>query len=187
MRLLIFIEKERKNVYSIFLSYQEYLSNQYLIDEQDLLQQLLKQDLPSFEMVLCDEIQDLTILHIKLLFQLAKNDPKRLILSGDDHQVVHHSGFRWENVKNAFYQTFNEKVSEVHSLSKNFRNTGNIASLAKEINQLQKNYTDFKYKSDQTVPFQYGETPKLLKDMEDQDLYPTLSSFGPYDAILIRN
>ncbi|SOC22754.1 AAA domain-containing protein [Ureibacillus xyleni] len=179
--------KNRKKVYRIFLSYQEYLAKHYLIDEQDLLQKLLKLDLPSFEMVLCDEIQDLTMHHIKLLFKLANNKPNRLMFAGDDHQVVHHSGFRWENVKNAFYHTFKIGISDVHSLSKNFRNTGNIASFAREINQLQKDYTDFKYKSDQTVPFQYGEMPKLLKDIEDHALFPTFNHFGPYDAILIRD
>lgn len=178
--------KSRQQVYTIFQSYQNYLSNQYLIDEQDLLQQLLKESLPSYDMVLCDEIQDLTMLHVKLLFKLAKNDPRRLIFSGDDHQVLHHSGFRWENVKNAFYQEFNERISEVHSLSKNFRNTGKIALLAREINMLQKNYTDFKYKSDQTTPFHFGEVPKLLTGIAENELYPMMNRFGPYDAILVR-
>jgi len=177
----------RQQVYNIFLSYQNYLSSQFLIDEQDVLQRLLKASLTSYDMVLCDEIQDLTMIHVKLLFKLAKNDSKRLILAGDDHQVVHHSGFRWENVKNTFYHELNERVSEIHSLSKNFRNTGKIALLAQEINRLQKNYTDFKYKSDQTVPFHFGEMPKLIIGMEENKLYPMLNRFGPYDAILVRS
>ncbi|MDR4985657.1 AAA family ATPase [Bacillus cereus] len=178
--------KSREQVYNIFLSYQDYLCSQYLIDEQDLLQQILKGFLPSYDMVLCDEIQDLTMLHVKLLFKLAKNDARRIVFSGDDHQILHHSGFRWENVKNAFYQEFNERISEVYSLSKNFRNTGKIALLAREINMLQKNYTDFKYKSDQTTPFHFGEVPKLLTEIEEHELYPMMNHFGPYDAILVR-
>ena len=64
----------------------------------------------------------------------------------------------------------------IYSLTKNFRNTGKIALLAQEINMLQKNYTDFKYKSDQTAPFHFRRNAKAVNRYGRERVIPDAES-----------
>ncbi|WLR52632.1 AAA family ATPase [Bacillus tianshenii] len=182
-----FIKKRRDMYENIFQPYQDWLKKSYYIDEQDLLNEKLQSEIEHYNMVICDEVQDLTMLHLQLVAALANDDCTRIILAGDDHQVVHHSGFRWENVKNMFYQQYNIPVKNIVQLSKNFRNSGTIAALASEINNLQHDYTDFKYKTSQIEYFNTGKEPVLFESLKEETIIEQFHQFGPHDAILVRD
>ncbi len=177
----------REQAYEIFVWYMKWLKENCVVDEQDLLKGALKNLGSSYDLVICDEVQDLSMLHIYFVFALANYEAKRIILTGDDHQVIHHSGFRWENIKKAFYQKLDTSINKIVKLSKNFRNQGKIAKLAIAINEFQKEYTDFQYKDKQTDFYDYGVTPILYKSLEEEELLSKVKEFGPYDAVLVRN
>ncbi|HWL24796.1 MAG TPA: 3'-5' exonuclease [Ureibacillus sp.] len=177
----------REGAYKIFQWYQNWLKISSMMDEQDLLFKALNKDIPKYDMVICDEVQDLSMLHISFVIALANNQSNRIILTGDDHQVIQHSGFRWENIKNAFYQKLNTPINEIVQLSRNFRNTGKIAKLAASINNLQREYTDFQYKTKKTDYFDYGITPVIYNNIGEHQIIDKANLFGPHDAILVRN
>lgn len=178
---------KRDQAYKIFEWYEEWLANNYYLDEQDILRVILEKDLPTFDIVICDEVQDVSILHIDLVLALANNEPNRVILTGDDHQIIQYSGFRWENIKTLFYEKFNCAIQEIVQLSKNFRNSGKIAKLAAAINHLQRNYTDFQYKTKETEHLDFGTQPLLYQHIDITALLEKISTFGAHDAILVRN
>jgi DNA helicase II / ATP-dependent DNA helicase PcrA len=178
---------KREKAYEVLEWYVQWMRRNSMVDEQDLLSEALQKHLLSYGLVICDEVQDLSMLHIEFVFRLAGNDSGRIILTGDDQQVIQHSGFRWENIKNAFYKKLNTKVNEIVQLSRNFRNTGTIARLAASINDLQKEYTDFQYKTKETKYYESGRTPVLYKSIEKELLMGIMNQYGPNDAVLVRD
>ncbi|WP_147041528.1 UvrD-helicase domain-containing protein, partial [Marinococcus halophilus] len=177
---------KRSEAYKIYEWYKDLLKANHMVDEQDLLFEILAQDLKTYDLVIADEIQDLTPLHLKVIFKFADNEPQRLMLTGDDHQVVHYSGFRWENIKNALHNDLNTKVKDIVKLSKNYRNSGTIALLADSVNQLQTKYTEFRYKTKSEEYHNFGSKPILYENIEETKIIDFMSSFGPYDAVLVR-
>ncbi|OLO38938.1 hypothetical protein BTR23_10350 [Alkalihalophilus pseudofirmus] len=182
-----FVGKREVFYHNIFLSYQKWLEEHHYIDEQDILNYSLQSKIEEYDMVICDEVQDLSMLHIQLIFSLADNNPHQIIIAGDDHQVVHHSGFRWENIKNAFYLQFGTRIKDIAQLSKNFRNTGKIAELADNINQLQRQYTDFQYKTGNVAFFHSGTEPIVYDNLDSNVIEQVAADFGPIDAVLVRS
>lgn len=177
----------RKEAYRIFEWYQkQFLEEHQMVDEQDLLRQALARPVESFDLVLCDEIQDLTMLHLAYLFALAGHRPDALMLAGDDHQIVHHSGFRWSRVKDAFYGRLGARIGNIECLSHNYRNVGSIANLASEINKLQREYTEFTYHNVVSDTFVDGEKPLALDSVPEADLQASMVEAGPREAVLVR-
>lgn len=166
----------RKEAYNIYLWYENYLRDNYIIDELDMITKYLSSDIlkKTYKMVACDEIQDLTELHLMMLFSLAQYKEERIILAGDDHQIVNHSGFRWENVKNIFYKHLHNSKPQLYKLQKNFRSVGNIVILANSINSLQEDLIELKYSVKSKKRTIDGDTPLICSDIEEDIILETL-------------
>ena len=97
----------RKEIYHIFEWYQDRLEKSGLWDELDLKREVLRifseKDLQdyTFDVVACDEVQDLTDIQIGLLCDMV-NNPMNIFFAGDTKQVINPIGFRWEEVKRYF-------------------------------------------------------------------------------------
>ena len=124
---------ERKDIYAIAEYYQSRLEEQGQWDEIDLCRQAIQHmdkqaNRFSYDLVVCDEVQDFADIQISLIFRLVKTY-KGIVFSGDPKQIINPSGFRWEEVKNRFYER-GVQIPDVYQLKVNFRCVGNIVKLS---------------------------------------------------------
>ena len=132
--------QDRKEIFAIAEWYQSRLHAERLWDEIDLTRAAIRAldqgqaAQPSWSLVCCDEVQDLTDIQLSLLVRLPA-DPGRLLLAGDPKQIVNPSGFRWEKAKDLFCDR-GIPVPPVHHLTLNFRCVRSIVLLANALLQL---------------------------------------------------
>ena len=124
---------DRREIHRIAEYYQDRLEHTSRQDEMDLTRAALQHldghaDRFRFDLVVCDEAQDLTDMQLAMLFRLA-GDPLRTVLTGDPRQIINPSGFRWEEVRARYYER-GLPVPDVINLSVNFRSVGNVVALA---------------------------------------------------------
>ena len=180
--------KNREKAYRIYQWYEKFLKDNLYYDEIDLIKEYLKENdinKQKYEFVVCDEVQDLTTVHMSLVFFLTNNNPQNTIIAGDDHQIINQSGFRWEKLKQYYYNEYNLKT-ELHTLNKNYRCIGNIANLANEINKLQEKFVEKKYKVQGLDSIPYGNKPELITRLEEDELIDELRDLGPLRAIIVK-
>ena len=180
--------KNREKAYRIYQWYEKFLKDNLYYDEIDLIKEYLKENdinKQKYEFVVCDEVQDLTTVHMSLVFFLTNNNPQNTIIAGDDHQIINQSGFRWEKLKQYYYNEYNLKT-ELHTLNKNYRCIGNIANLANEINKLQERFVEKKYKVQGLDSIPYGNKPELITRLEEDELIDELKDLGPLRAIIVK-
>ncbi|WP_017294453.1 PhoH family protein [Geminocystis herdmanii] len=96
--------------------------------------QLLTKNKPI--LLILDEVQDFYWFQLKIFLDLANNYhlPVTIIILGDENQRVIISGFSWANFRTIFADNYPRRqlFNEIQ-LSQNFRNTKQIASVAKYI------------------------------------------------------
>jgi len=139
-RVLRADDKTRRQIYSLAEEYQNYLAAGKLYDEQGLAWEALRRTQSAqFDVVIADEIQDLTEIELEVLVQLSQREQRgsELFFVGDLQQVINPSSFRWENVNNLFYRHEWEKT-RLKSLSFNFRNRPPVVRLANKLLELRK-------------------------------------------------
>ncbi|WP_127532988.1 UvrD-helicase domain-containing protein [Paenibacillus kobensis] len=177
---------KRKAAYEHFRNYQKQLEDEFKVDEQDLLYQSIQSNHETYDYVFCDEVQDLTLLHIRLLHTMVNENAARLFLTGDDQQILHHSGFRWANINDLFTQCFKHRPPELLHLSFNYRSVGSIIDLAGVINGMERDLTDRKIKAKPSISFIQGDKPRYYSGMAEQEMGHFVHSFGPHQAIIVR-
>lgn len=113
--------------------YREWLSSQRLFDANLVSHEFRKLVEKSFDFVVVDEVQDLTIAQLGLILgSLAK--PGQFLLCGDSNQIVHPNFFNWASVKSLFWH--DEKLAQTQGLSVlqvNFRNSKEVTRIANMI------------------------------------------------------
>ncbi len=124
---------DRQEIYAIAEYYQDRLVERGLKDEIDLCRDALAvlgehEALEGYDLLVCDEVQDFADIQLALIFRLARPF-HRVLLAGDTKQIINPSGFRWEEVKDKFYER-GVKVPEIHNLSLNFRCVGSIVRMS---------------------------------------------------------
>ena len=178
----------REKAYNIYQWYEKFLKDNLYDDEINLIRDYLDKNKvakENYDFVVCDEVQDLTIVHIYLLFHLTNNKPGNTIIAGDDHQIINHSGFGWEKLKQYYYNEYKLKP-ELYTLNKNYRCIGNIANLANEINKLQEKFVEKKYKVQGLECLPYGNKPELITKLSEYELMENLKDLGPLRAIIVK-
>lgn len=180
----------RKEIYHIFEWYQDWLQRDGLWDELDLTRKALRifseRDLQeyTYDMLACDEAQDLTDIQIGLLFELVRN-PMNVFFAGDTKQVINPSGFRWEEIKRHFYERGLE-VPELRSLTLNFRSSGSIVELSNVLLELKGKYLGLKAEE---VPEDWkfkGRPVAVIRGVEEPDMLEILRVAGARRTILAR-
>ncbi len=174
----------RKEIYHLFEWYQNKLETEHLWDELDLTS-MVDTDKYSCDILACDEIQDFTDTQLDVLFNLVR-DPNFLFLAGDTKQTINPSGFRWEDVRNHFYDR-GLHVPELKTLCLNFRSSGAIIELSNVLLALKEKFIgrkaeeikeEWKYKG-KPVTVVTGLTLKEMRDI--------LAEAGAHRTILVRN
>lgn len=182
---------DRTIIYGIFEWYQEQLDRQGLWDELDLSREvatLLSEhsaEASRYDVVVCDEVQDLADVQHELLFHIARS-PLDLLLSGDTKQIINPSGFRWEELKRHFYER-ELKIPEIHFLNLNFRSSGSIVELSNILLELKSGLLgvraeelmeDWKYK---------GRPPVVVRRVGEPEMLENVQSTGARRTILVRS
>ncbi|MBA7605264.1 hypothetical protein ES703_12394 [subsurface metagenome] len=182
---------DRADIYSIAEYYQAKLEEQGLWDEIDLCKRVLElsgkkdQRWSEYDLVVCDEIQDFTDIQISLIFRLAKTY-RSILFTGDPKQIINPSGFRWEEVKNKFYER-GVQVPDVFNLNLNFRCVGNIVRLANILLDLKQQLigvTSTELKEEWKFN---GKPPLLLSGMEEGEVLEKIMITGASQIILTRS
>ena len=185
--IILMSKKNRQEIYKIAVWYQKKLHQKKLYDEIDIVRQVLRllknNSIKKYDLIVCDEVQDLTEIQLELLFDLVA--PKgNLLFAGDSYQMISPSGFQWETLKNKFYP--HRKVNQ-QTLKFNFRSVGNLVSLANQLLKLHSRYLakSIEYYSNSNSI--YGHLARLIS-ADYQTLIRILKekSLYPGDAILVR-
>ena len=137
-----------------------------------------------WDLVVCDEVQDLADVQIALLFRLAA-DPRSVVLTGDPRQILNPTSFRWEEVKYRFRER-GLPVPEVKRLSLNFRCVGPIVRLANALLDLKASLiglSDTEMREDWKFG---GRPPVVLEGASEEALLGLLAKSGAGQVILTR-
>jgi hypothetical protein len=180
---------DRREIHAIAEFYQERLARSGRWDEIDLSKAALRRmdgapEEFSWDLVVCDEVQDLTDVQISLLFRLAA-DPRGVVLTGDPRQIINPSGFRWEEVKNKLYER-GLPVPPVHRLSLNFRCVGSIVRLSNALLDLKAGLvglTDTEMREEWKFG---GRPPLLLAGLSEGEVLERIDFHAAGQAVLTR-
>jgi len=173
----------RGDIYRIFEWYQNKLHTGGLWDELDMMPGAVDPKY-TYDILVCDEVQDLTDTQLDLLFHFVKN-PRNIFLAGDTRQTINPSGFRWEEVRTHFYERGVE-VPELKTLSLNFRSSGSIIELSNTLLDLKEKFTG--RKADETrEQWKYkGRPVTVVTGIDTAGMLEILKAAGPAHAILVR-
>lgn len=180
-------ERHRREIYKIARWYQKKLQKEKLYDEIDLVRQVLKlienNYSEKYDLIVCDEVQDLTEIQLELLFKLV-NSNGNLFFAGDSYQMISPSGFQWEKLKDKFYP--HRKVDQ-QTLKFNFRSVGSLVNLANQLLKLRSRYLAEPTGNYSTTNSSKGQLARTIS-ADHQTLIKTLkeTSLYPGDAILVR-
>lgn len=142
-RSLFKAKNDRQKLHGICIQFEKYKRENYnLWDDIDLVRRavsLLGDDhINSYDELIIDETQDLTVYHIRLIAQLCKF-PEFLYLTGDDQQIIFPSRFQWDRTKDTLQTVFREKgkkdltIKGPYLLKNNYRCSKPIVNLSNRI------------------------------------------------------
>ncbi|MEW6368653.1 MAG: UvrD-helicase domain-containing protein [Acidobacteriota bacterium] len=183
-------QHDRSDIYAVAQWYQARLAAAGLWDEIDMARAAIRTidagatGRPHYDLVCCDEVQDFTDIQLSLIVRLPHH-PRGLVLAGDPKQIVNPSGFRWEEVKQLFYDR-GEPVPPVNYLTLNFRCVGSIVSLANAFLRVKQNLLGVQ--SDERMDeWKYqGRPPCLLHGIEEDTFLGRLRVTAADQTILTR-
>ena len=132
----LYSSSQRELLYELTLRYQMFLSAEGKVDENDIARQflnrLMNQNVPLFDFVIADEIQDLTEIQIYCLIRLARNR-NNLLFSGDINQTIRPTYFHTGRIE-SILKTSNTHLGFIkHQLVKNYRSTKEVVDLANQV------------------------------------------------------
>ena len=82
----------------------------------------------KYDFIVIDEVQDITIVQLKLILNSLKAY-NRFLLSGDSNQIVHPNFFSWAKIKTLFYESSFD-FSLIRILRTNYRNSQKVTELS---------------------------------------------------------
>jgi tetratricopeptide (TPR) repeat protein len=187
---------DRAGIYAAAEWYQSRLRDGGLWDEIDLTRRAIDilatgtQATSAFEpwdLIVCDEAQDFTKLHVFLLFRLV-SEPGSVVMGGDVKQIVNPSGFRWADMRALFWER-GLKVPELFRLSLNFRSVGGIVSLGNALLDLKKRLVGIQSDETKETWKFLGKSPCLLSGIDEARVAAELGAakVGAGSAIIVRD
>ena len=182
--------RERAQIFAIAQRYQQWLADNERMDQIDLcrhaFRELRRGRRRKYDVVVCDEVQDLTELEIRFVLSLSA-DPGLggVMLAGDMQQIVNPSGFRWAEARESIMKIGGTRTAPtpVH-LRRNCRSARPLVDLANAVLALRRQIFG-RYEDDSAedaviegpVPVQVVEAEKGVLD--------AVRGFGPRCAILV--
>jgi tetratricopeptide (TPR) repeat protein len=185
---------ERPEIFRIAKRYQEWLNAEKRCDQIDLCRQAFREvrhgRVRPYDIVVCDETQDLTELEIHFVLSLqASPSLAGVFLAGDSQQIVNPSGFRWAEVRQAIPKVTRRQLSmapPVTRLRRNFRSVRPVVELANAVLLLRR---DLFGRTDEDEPedaVAEGPIPILAGGSEAAAL-ESIAGFGPRCAVIVND
>ncbi|XP_011091752.2 uncharacterized protein LOC105172113 [Sesamum indicum] len=219
-RISMLSAEKREAIYNIFEAYEK---KKMELGEFDLADFVLDIHIrvnngnllgDKMDFVYIDEVQDLTMRQISLFRYICKNVDEGFVFSGDTAQTIARGiDFRFEDIRSLFYNEFFMKsrncefsgrkekghISDVFSLSQNFRTHTGVLRLAQSVIDLICHF--FPQSIDVLAPetsLIYGESPVVLEPGSDENSIITIFGhsgnaggkwvgFGADQVILVRD
>ncbi|HMO45739.1 MAG TPA: AAA family ATPase [Rubrivivax sp.] len=130
---------QRELAHGLFQRYRAWLAEAGLHDSNlvafEWRTQIAERQAPVYDLVVIDEVQDLTPVQLALVLALLKA-PGQFILCGDSHQIVHPNFFSWAALKSLFWHGLAGDAAQrqpLKLLQANFRNTRAVTTLANRL------------------------------------------------------
>lgn len=179
---------ERPEIYRIAQRYQAWLASEGRSDRIDLCRRAmaeLRRSQRRWDVVVCDEVQDLTELEVSFVFSLsARPDLSGVLLTGDTQQIVNPSGFRWAEVRRLAAKASRAKTApSVLRLRKNLRSVRPVVELGNVLLTLRREVFGRTEEDDAEEAVLEGPVPIEVPAGEDAVL-AALEGFGPRCAVL---
>lgn len=126
-------EEDKEMMYEIAQRYQEWLAREGKVDENDLCRQLLRQQeqLPEYDWIIIDEVQDLTELEIYLMYSMVW-DKENVMVSGDFYQTINPTFFDTRRMS-TLLELAGERYEQYPQLTMNYRNPRHIVDAANKL------------------------------------------------------
>jgi DNA helicase II / ATP-dependent DNA helicase PcrA len=187
-RAPLFVD-ERPEIYRIAQRYQEWLAEEGRSDRIDLcrraLAELRRGKQRGWDVVICDEVQDLTELEVSFVLSLSRRpDLGGVLLTGDTQQIVNPSGFRWAEVRRLAGKTAHTKSTPaVLRLRRNLRSVRPLVELANALLLLRREIFGRSEEDEPEEAAIEGPLPLEIPASEEEAL-AAIRGFGPRCAVL---
>ncbi len=142
VRESIFLGDERRVVFQVFQRWLEQMREKGLYDANMVASERLERAQPRYDFLFVDEVQDVTMVELKLAFATLR-DKRNFLLCGDSNQIVHPNLFSWTRVKSLLHEAAlggeasnQAAVQEVSVLAANYRNTRSVTAIANRLLQI---------------------------------------------------
>jgi tetratricopeptide (TPR) repeat protein len=181
--------KERPEIYRIAQRYQEWLAEEGRSDRIDLCRRAFAELRHGrgrrWDVVVCDEVQDLTELEVAFVLGLSKReDLAGVLLTGDTQQIVNPSGFRWAEVRRLAAKAGHLKTAPpVLRLRRNLRSVRPLVELANAVLGLRREVFGRTEEDDPEEAAIEGPVPIEIPATEESVL-AAIEGFGPRCAVL---
>lgn len=112
---------KRPIIYNICREYEDFLVNESLFDENDLIRMMFEKGLTAkykYDFTVIDEVQDYTELQIYFIRTLTEGN--KIVFAGDEHQNINPASFSESRLKALFYQEKDVDLRVIRLL-KNYR------------------------------------------------------------------
>ncbi len=181
---------DRAEIYSIAQYYQSQLEAEKRFDEIDLCRRAIValehlEDQFQWDLVVSDEVQDFSDIQLTLLFKLSKK-PGALVCAGDPKQIINPSGFRWEELKNRFYEQ-GLPVPDVHHLHLNFRCVGSVVKLSNALLRLKQQLVGISGHERMEEWKFNGRPPYLIHGISEVEMSREVAATAAGQVILVRS
>lgn len=134
------VSELREVVWHICQEYEAYLKENRLYDENDLVRLMFEQkatNLPQFDFVVVDEVQDYTELQIFLIRTMCKAQD-RIVFAGDGNQIINPTMFRESRLQMLFRNPDGGTNLRLVHLCQNFRCQEQIVQTANTLSELRR-------------------------------------------------
>lgn len=101
-------------------------ANEYYTIEQATKRLLGSNNLPAYDAIAIDEVQDFSLLSVRLLLRFRRGDSTKVFLSGDENQKIYKRDFTWRELDESLR-------GFTVTLQKNMRNTSAIRSFSNRL------------------------------------------------------
>ncbi|MGL4738429.1 MAG: UvrD-helicase domain-containing protein [Cellulosilyticaceae bacterium] len=125
--------EDKEMMYEIAQRYQDWLEKEGKVDENDLCRKLLAQQdqLPEYDWIVIDEVQDLTELEIYLMYSMVW-DKENVLVSGDFYQTINPTFFDTRRMS-TLLELSGERYEQYPQLTMNYRNPRQIVEAANKL------------------------------------------------------
>jgi tetratricopeptide (TPR) repeat protein len=186
-RAPLFVD-ERPEIWRIAQRYQEWLAEEGRSDRIDLCRRAfseLRHRKARYDVVICDEVQDLTELEVAFVLALSRRPGlEGVLLTGDTQQIVNPSGFRWAEVRRLTAKAAHLRAApEVVRLRRNLRSVRPLVEMANALLLLRREVFGRTEEDEPEEAAIEGPVPVETAGTEEEVL-DAIRGFGPRCAVL---